>query len=30
VHHYNHHRGHTSLKGKSPIHRVSNLPGQNS
>lgn len=30
LHHYNHHRGHTSLKGKSPIDRVPNLPGQNS
>jgi transposase InsO family protein len=29
LHHYNHHRGHTSLKGKSPIDRVPNLPGQN-
>ena len=29
LHHYNHHRGHTSLKGKSPIDRVTNLPGQN-
>ena len=28
--HYNHHRGHTALKGKSPIDRVPNLPGQNS
>ncbi|TYL55922.1 IS481 family transposase [Nocardioides sp. BGMRC 2183] len=27
LHHYNHHRGHTSLKGKSPIDRVPNLPG---
>ena len=26
---YNHHRGHTALKGKSPIDRVPNLPGQN-
>lgn len=30
LHHYNHHRGHTSLKGKSPINRVPNVPGQNS
>lgn len=30
LHHYNHHRGHTSLQGKSPIDRVTNLPGQNS
>lgn len=29
LHHYNHHRGHTSLKGKSPIDRVPNLSGQN-
>jgi transposase InsO family protein len=29
LHHYNHHRGHTSLNGKSPIARVTNLPGQN-
>jgi transposase InsO family protein len=29
LHHYNHHRGHTSLKGKSPVDRVPNLPGQN-
>jgi len=29
LHHYNHHRGHTSLSGKSPIDRVPNLPGQN-
>lgn len=29
LHHYNHHRGHTSLKGKSPIDRAPNLPGQN-
>jgi len=27
--HHNHHRGRTSLKGKSPIDRVPNLPGQN-
>ena len=30
LHHYNHHRGHTSLKGQSPIDRVPNLSGQNS
>jgi transposase InsO family protein len=30
LHFYNHHRGHTALKGKSPIDRVPNLPGQNS
>ena len=30
LHTYNHHRGHTALKGKSPIDRVPNLPGQNS
>ena len=29
LHHYNHHRGHTSLKGQSPIDRVPNLSGQN-
>lgn len=29
LHHYNHHRGHTSLKGKSPADRVPNLSGQN-
>jgi transposase InsO family protein len=29
LHTYNHHRGHTSLKGKSPIDLVPNLPGQN-
>jgi transposase InsO family protein len=29
LHHYNHHRGHTALKGKSPADRVPNLPGQN-
>ena len=29
LHHYNHHRGHTSLNGRSPIDRVRNLPGQN-
>ncbi|NVN54183.1 IS481 family transposase [Mycolicibacterium hippocampi] len=28
VHHYNHHRGHTSLKGQAPASRVSNLSGQ--
>lgn len=30
LHHYNHHRGHTSLNGESPIDRLPNLPGQNS
>jgi hypothetical protein len=30
LHTYNHHRGHTALKGKSPIDLVPNLPGQNS
>ena len=29
LHIYNHHRGHTSLKGKSPIDLVPNVPGQN-
>ena len=29
LHHYNHHRGHTALKGKSPIDLVPNVPGQN-
>jgi transposase InsO family protein len=29
LHHYNHHRPRTSLKGKSPIDRVPNLRGQN-
>ena len=29
LHTYNHHRGHTALKGKSPIDLVPNLPGQN-
>lgn len=28
LHHYNHHRGHTSLNGKSPIDRVPKLPGR--
>lgn len=28
LHHYNHHRGHTSLKGRSPADRVPNLSGQ--
>ncbi len=27
LHLYNHHRGHTSLGGKPPVSRVSNLPG---
>jgi transposase InsO family protein len=30
LHFYNHHRGHTALKGKSPIDHVPNVPGQNS
>ena len=30
LHAYNHHRGHTALKGRSPIDRVPNVPGQNS
>jgi len=30
LHFYNHHRGHTALKGKSPIDVVPNVPGQNS
>jgi len=30
LHHYNHHRGHTALKGQSPADRVTNLSGQNS
>jgi transposase InsO family protein len=29
LHYYNHHRGHTALKGKSPIDLVPNVPGQN-
>lgn len=29
LHHYNHHRGHTALSGKSPADRVPNLSGQN-
>ena len=28
LHHYNHHRGHTALKGASPASRVPNLRGQ--
>lgn len=28
LHHYNHHRGHTSLKGRPPVSRVPNLTGQ--
>jgi transposase-like protein len=28
LHHYNHHRGHTSLKGQPPASRVPNLSGQ--
>jgi transposase InsO family protein len=30
LHMYNHHRGHTALKGLPPASRVTNLPGQNS
>ena len=30
LHTYNHHRGHTALKGKSPADLVPNLRGQNS
>src|SRR5699024_8991829 len=29
LHHYNHHRGHTALRGASPADRVPNLSGQN-
>ncbi len=29
LHTYNHHRGHTALKGASPADRVPNLSGQN-
>jgi transposase InsO family protein len=28
LHHYNHHRGHTALGGRSPADRVTNLSGQ--
>jgi transposase InsO family protein len=28
LHTYNHHRGHTALKGKPPVSRVANLTGQ--
>ena len=28
LHHYNYHRGHTSLGGKAPADRVTNLCGQ--
>ncbi len=28
LHNYNHHRGHTALRGKSPADRVPNLAGQ--
>ncbi|MBG6189944.1 transposase InsO family protein [Arthrobacter sp. CAN_A212] len=28
LHHYNHHRGHTALKGQPPASRVTNLSGQ--
>ena len=27
LHHYNHHRGHTALKGQTPASRVTNLSG---
>ncbi|MDQ2757181.1 MAG: IS481 family transposase, partial [Actinomycetota bacterium] len=30
LHTYNHHRGHTALKGASPAERVPNLCGVNS
>jgi transposase InsO family protein len=30
LHSYNHHRGHTALKGRSPIDLAPNVPGQNS
>ena len=30
LHHYNHHRGHTALKGQPPAPRVPNLSGVNS
>ena len=30
LHHYNHHRPHTGIGGKSPIERVHNVPGKNS
>lgn len=30
LHHYNHHRGHTALRGHPPASRVPNLSGQNS
>ena len=29
LHTYNHHRGHTSLAGKTPADRVPNLRGEN-
>ena len=29
LHHYNHHRGHTAHRGKSPADRIPNLSGQN-
>ena len=29
LHTYNHHRGHSALKGKAPIDLVPNVPGQN-
>jgi transposase InsO family protein len=30
IHHYNHHRPHTGIGGKSPIERVDNVHGKNS
>ena len=30
IHHYNHHRPHTGIGGKSPIERVHNVSGKNS
>ena len=30
LHTYNHHRSHTSLRGLTPMDRVTNLTGQNS
>lgn len=29
IHHYNHHRPHTGIRGKSPIDRVHNVSGKN-
>ncbi|PZF56068.1 IS481 family transposase, partial [Curtobacterium sp. MCBD17_034] len=28
LHHYNHHRPHTAIGNRSPITRLTNLPGQ--